>query len=69
MVAMVIIFPSLVLSGLDKASTVDPNTIQIEIPPAETGGADQQSPTDDNQSDDDQTDSNGDQTDDNPPPK
>ena len=32
MVAIVIAFPDLVLSGLDRGPTIDPSTIQIEIP-------------------------------------
>jgi hypothetical protein len=32
MVGLIIAFPQLVTSGLDKASTVDVNSIQIELP-------------------------------------
>jgi hypothetical protein len=32
MIGLVIVFPQMVTFGLDKAPTVDANTIQIEIP-------------------------------------
>ena len=32
MVALIIIFPQMVTVGLDKPSTVDVNSIQIELP-------------------------------------
>ena len=39
MVGLVIAFPELVTSGLDKKKTIDTNTIQIEVPTEAQGGA------------------------------
>jgi hypothetical protein len=35
MVGIVIAFPQLVTAFLDKASTVDPTTIEVNVPPPE----------------------------------